>query len=223
MSKEQYKKRIIRIAQVVASIAAVVVIFGNGCSEGGFYALDGSNKSSLDASQIGAQCKSSTDIEVIPGTKTVSFVGANQVLGHLSNCLGLSVPSDATVAVYNDKKGSISTYGAANSITPPMMMAIASIAGEVCSDMIDQEIATGERIFKNMNLQSSSLPSNSVLGSTISNLALSCWRGNETTEERAVLLDLVNQSVVANEANAARKAALLLCTAMLSSTNALLD
>lgn len=223
MITEQRKKRFIRVVQAVVSIAVVLVVFGNGCSEGGFYALDSKSSGANGALGIDAQCKSSTDIDVIPGAKTVSLVGSNQVLQHLSNCVGLAVPSDKTVAVYEAKKGSISTYGAANSITPPMMMAIASIAGEVCSDIIDQEVASGLRIFKDVNLSASSLPSNAVLSSVIGNMALSCWGGNESSEERNVILDMVNSSVGTAEADASRKAALLVCTSMLSSVKALLN
>ncbi len=218
--KNLITKRIVRILQLMACMVFVVVVFGNGCSNGGFQ----SNDASLgDFSSNALQCRSATDITVIPGAKTVSFVGSGQLLSHLSNCIGLSVPSDATMTVYNEKKGSISTYGAANTITPPMMMAITSIAGEICSDLVDQEIASGGRIFSGINLADSALPNNAQLQNAISNIALSCWRGNETNEERNILLDSVIQSVGSSEANAARKSALMLCTSMLASVNALLN
>lgn len=219
--KSLMTRRLLRILQLMSLTVFSVIVFGNGCSQGGFTGSDSKQSSVYDMSSI--QCQSSTDIQVIPGAKTVSFVGAGQLLNHLSNCIGLSVPSDATQTVYNEKKGSLSTYGTANSITPPMMMAITSIAGEICSDVIDQEIVAGARVFVGINLQASTLPSNSQLSTAISNLALSCWRGKETNEERNLLIDSVNSSVAVGEANAARKAALILCTAMLSSVNALLD
>lgn len=214
-------KRLVRALQILSLTAVSLVIFGNGCSEGGFVPQDSaSDNAALDGT---LQCKSPTDIEVIPGAKTASVVGASEVLKQLTNCVGLETYSDATKKVYDDKKGSISTYGSASSITPPMMMAITSIAGEVCSDVIDKEIASGGRIFAGIDLNASALPSGSQLGNAISNLALSCWRGNETAEEKAMLLDMVNQSVGATEANASKKAALMICTAMLSSLDALLN
>lgn len=214
-------KRIVRALQILSLTAVSLVIFGNGCSEGGFVPKESSSSGTqIDGS---LQCKSATDIEVIPGAKTASVVGSLEVLKQLTNCVGLETYSDATKKVYDDKKGSISTYGTANSITPPMMMAITSIAGEVCADVIDKEIAQGGRIFSGIDLSSSSLPSNSQLGNAISNLALSCWRGNETSDEKALLLDMVNSSVGVSEAGASKKAALLLCTAMLSSLDALLN
>ncbi|MCK6599726.1 MAG: hypothetical protein L6Q37_15275 [Bdellovibrionaceae bacterium] len=214
-------KHVIRALQIMSLTAVALVIFGNGCSEGGFVPSESVAQSPTQDDSL--QCKSPTEIEVIPGAKTASLVGASEVLKQLTNCVGLETYSDATKKVYDDKKGSISTYGAANSITPPMMMAITSIAGEVCSDLIDKEISQGSRIFTGMDLSSSTLPSNSQIGNAISNLALSCWRGNESNEEKAALLDMVNQSVASSETGAARKAALLVCTAMLSSLDSLLN
>ncbi|MEK6772311.1 MAG: hypothetical protein AABY64_00090 [Bdellovibrionota bacterium] len=218
--KDLIKKRILRALQVMALMVFTLVVFGNGCSQGGFSGSE-NNAGAFIASSV--QCQSATDITVIPGAKTVSFVSSGQLLNHLSNCIGLAVPSDSTQTVYDEKKGSISTYGTANSITPPMMMAITSIAGEVCSDLIDQEIASGNRIFNGINLQAAMIPSSAQLSDAISNIALSCWRGNESNEERTILLDNVFQAIGASEANASRKAALMLCTSMLSSVNALLN
>jgi len=219
--KKLVSRRLLHIFHLACSIVLIVIVFGNGCSQGGFQGSDSKYNGVYDQSSL--LCQSATEIKVIPGTKTVSMVGSGQLLNHLTNCIGLAVASDATQTVYNEKKSAISTYGAANTITPPMMMAITSIAGEVCSDVIDQEIATGGRIFSGLNLQASSLPADSELSTVISNIALSCWRGNETNEERNLILTSVNESVGVSEASAARKAALIICTSMLSSVNALLN
>lgn len=212
-------RQISRILQLILSTFFIVVVFGNGCSDGGFKGDDIS--SGVIAS---ATCKSATQIDVIPGTKTVSFVNSGQVLNHLASCIGLAVPSDTTRSVYDEKRGSISTYGAANTITPPMMMAIASLAGEICSDLIDQENASvTKRIFPGFDFSATNLPTDAQLSTAISNIALSCWQTNETAEERTILINSILQSVTAGEANATRKAALMMCTSMLSSVNALLN
>jgi hypothetical protein len=216
--------KVIRIIQTMVAMVCVVVVFGNGCSEGAFVTNDGTSDSGSNGlAALGPQCKSATEIDVIPGARTVSFVGSNLVLRHLSNCIGLAVPSGTTETVYEEKKGSISTYGEANTITAPMMMAITSLAGEICSDLIDQEVASGVRIFSGFNLGGNALPSSANLTNAVGNIALSCWRGNESAEERAAILDMVNSNVGAAEAGAARKAALMICTSMLSSVDALLN
>jgi hypothetical protein len=230
--------RVRNVLLILSGLALSSSIFGNGCSKSGGFTSStelsstavpiaqdagGGTDSNTEGAGVGAQCKSVSDYDVIPGAKTASVVGSTQILKQLTSCVGLVKPSDNTTRVYNDKKGSVSTYGGPTSITAPMMMSIVSISGEVCSDLIDQEIASGGRIFVGIDLTSSQLPSNASLSTTINNLALSCWRGNEEPEEKAVLLEMINSSVGASEAGASRKAALMICTAMLSSLNTLLN
>lgn len=220
-SKQIKVKRAVRAFQAAAVLICALVVFGNGCAEGGFYPAgsEGDLASNLEAS-----CKDPNEIDVIPGAKTASLVGSTNIVQHLASCTGLESISQNTQGVYEDKVGSVSTYGAVNSLTPPMMMAVHSIAGEVCNDVIDQEIAKGTRIFAGWNLNSSSLPSDSQLGTAAMNLALSCWKDYElTNEERDIVLSAVVESVAPSEANASRKAAIVMCTAMLASLNALLN
>lgn len=213
-------KRIVRVLQTAVVLVCALVVFGNGCAEGGFYPA-GSNE---QASNLGATCKDPNEIDVIPGAKTASLVGSTQIVHHLSACTGLEVISGDTERVYKDKVGSVSTYGAVNTLTPPMMMAVHSIAGEICNDVIDQEIARGTRIFAGWDLNSASVPSDSQLANAAQNLALSCWQDYElSTEERNIVLSAVVESAAANDPKAARNAAIVMCTAMLSSLNALLN
>ena len=104
-----------------------------------------------------------------------------------------------------------------------MMMAITSIAGEVCNDLINQELASGGRIFQGIDLAGNSLPGNSLLSESVTRLSLSCWQRYETDLERQSLIEMINSTVSNNETQPARKSALLICTAMLSSLDALLN
>ena len=108
-------------------------------------------------------------------------------------------------------------------MTGPAMMAITSIAGEICNDLINQEISVGQRLFTGFDMAASALPNNSQLSDAITRLSLSCWQRNESSGERQALLGLVNSSVGATEVNGSRKAALMICTSMLSSLSALLN
>lgn len=220
-SNQMKVKRIVRILQTAVVLVCALVVFGNGCAEGGFYPAGDTMDQS---SQLAGSCKDPNEIDVIPGAKTASVVGSTQIVHHLASCTGLEVISELTEKVYTDKVGSVSTYGAVNTLTPPMMMAVHSIAGEVCNDVIDQEIARGTRIFSGWDLAASSLPSDSQLASAAQNMALSCWQDYDlTSDERNIILGAVVDSVGANEANASRKAAVIICTSMLSSLNALLN
>ncbi|MBX9769396.1 MAG: hypothetical protein K2X47_19125, partial [Bdellovibrionales bacterium] len=129
---------------VISAGLLVVVMMGNGCSNNFKSINEASN------GQMGETATDNGDV-IIPGTKTAVLVDSNRVLSHLSACVGVSQPSDQTVQMYETKKSSISATGSANTITAPMMMAIANISGEVCNDLINQEIAQGRRIFVNVD------------------------------------------------------------------------
>ncbi len=221
-NKQVKAKRLVRVFQTALVLVAAVVIFGNGCSEGGFYP-NAENNQDL-SSTLGGSCVDPNAIEVIPGAKTAALVGSTNVVQHLAACTGLESITGLTKGVYDAKVGSVSTYGAVNSLTPPMMMAVHSIAGEVCNDLVDQEIEKGSRIFAGWDLSANVLPSTSALSVAASNMALSCWRDYElTNEERDIVIDSITSVVGASETEASRKAAVMLCTSMLSSLNALLN
>lgn len=212
-------KRLV-IFTVIAVVGIATLSIGNGCSQQ--YATRAIS-SDLASAATPATSTGSSNIDVIPGARTVSLVYSKQVLDQLSSCTGVALPSDKTTAMYEQKQGAVSMYGYVNTVTSPMMMAVTSIAGEVCNDLINQEAATGRRLFVGFDFMASALPNNAQLADSVSRMALSCWQRNETNLEREVLLDLVNSTVASNEALGGRKSALLICTAMLSSLDSLLN
>lgn len=208
----------------IVTVLGVIIGVGNGCSRSAPEEYSASSTSPTSSTTAPTTAGTSSDIEVIPGAKTVSLVYSKQVLDQLSACSGLAVPSDKTLAMYEQKKGAISTYGSANTVTSPMMMAVTSIAGEICNDLIIQEAASvSGRLFTGFNMTAAILPNTSQLSDTISKFAVSCWQRNESSSERQALLDMVMSSVAPNEAFAGRKSALMLCTSMLSSLDAILN
>jgi len=213
-------KRLVRAFQAAVVMVCALVVFGNGCAEGGFYPQGSEDI----ASTLNSSCKDPNEIEVIPGSKTASLVGTTNIVQHFAACTGLESISQLTQGVYADKKSSIGTYGAVTSITAPYLMAVHSIAGEVCNDIIDQEIAKGSRIFAGWNLASNSLPSDSQLANAAVNISLSCWQDREISEEeKSLVISSIVSSVGSSEAGASRKAAIMMCTSMLASLNALLN
>lgn len=213
-------KRIVRTFQTAVILVCALVVYGQGCSEGGFYP-DGNSDSS---STLEASCKDPNEIDVIPGAKTANLVASTDIVDHYASCLGLESVSDQTKAVYQEKKASLSTYGAVQTVTGPYLMTIHSIAGEISNDIVDQEIARGTRIFAGWNLSSSALPSDSQLRAAATNIALSCWKGYEiSNDELNEVVNAVVDSVGSNEANASRKAAVIISTSMLASLNGILN
>lgn len=206
---------------VITSVVAVIVFFGNGCGRGFFPVNQKDQAPTVDTTTTQSDTASNTD--VIPGAKTVSVVYSKQALDQLSSCAGVEVPSDATINMYESKKGAISVYGTAETITSPMMMAVVSVSGELCNDLINQERSPDkQRIFKGWDFTSNTLPSAGMIDASITRLALSCWDRQEYSAERTVVQDVV-YSVTNGEAKASEKAALMLCTTMLSSLNSLLN
>ncbi len=222
------KTRPILIFVICVVTAGILVTQGQGCS--GQVATKNANissqstgggNSSNGSSGLGVESAPSEDIPVLPNSKTVSVVYSKQILEQMSTCLAVK-PTDRTIATYENKKGAISVYGTANSITSPMMMAVLSVSGEICQDLILQEAPlTTKRIFKDFDLNANLLPTDAVIKNAISRLALSCWQRKETATDSQILSDMVAQSVVATEAQAGRRAALMICTSMLSSLDAL--
>lgn len=208
-------------------MAMYLVTQGQGCSgqiasTSNSGSSSGSSNLNNNSGGLGVEPMPSDDIPVIPNAKTVSVAYSKQILEQYSTCLGVK-PSDRTIAMYESKKGAISVYGTANTITSPMMMAVISISGEICQDLVLQEAAVGatKRIFKDIDLAANQAPSEASIKNAISRLALSCWQRNENATEVQSLTGMVAQSVGATENQAARKAALLVCTSMLSSLDAL--
>lgn len=211
------RKRVFALLYVVSLMSFSFVFVGNGCSKSFSTqaVYDDFSSFGLDVAE--------TPIDYIPGKLHVGTVYSKQVLDQFTHCAGVEFPSDDTLRMYDSKKGAISEFGNADTITSPMFMAIISIAGEVCSDLIQQEINAGSnaRIFKGWNLAGATLPTSSAVNESITRLANSCWQRNETSDERMNYQDLVF-SVQNGEAGAVKKSALMLCTGVLSSLDSIL-
>lgn len=212
------QRKYFAIISVICMAAGVIVFMGNGCS--GQFQVNSPSLTNSAANVTGAGMTTPPP-DIVPGSKTVSVVYAQQILDQFSACAGVSSPSDSTLKIYEANKGAISVYGTAATMTSPMMMSIISISGELCNDLINQEIPA-QRMFKLWNLTGNGLPTTGAMNDSISRFALSCWQRPETSEERQFVMDAVS-SVQDATPNAARTAALIMCTTMLSSLNSLLN
>ena len=213
-------KRIILVSAGLFIVGATLSI-GNGCSKQ--YLSKSGSIIDAASSVLPASSAPGSDVEVLPGARTASLVYSKQVLDQLSSCAGLASPSDKTIAMYQTKQGAISTYGYVNTVTSPMMMAVTSIAGEICNDLVAQEVTNGPRLFVGYNFRDAVLPNSTQLSDSISRIALSCWQRRENESEKQVLLDMITSSVGVAEPMGGQKSALMICTAMLSSLDSLLN
>ena len=208
------------ILTLVVFTGALTVV-GNGCSR--FISEPTSNSSTGDnGGQTLPETGGGADIPVIPGTKTMNIVSASQALDHFAACSGLIRPSDNTIAVYDEKKSSLSTTGAVNTITPASVMAITSIVSEICKDLITQDISQ-PRLFIDFNFASNSVPTDLAISRAAARLTLSCWQRQPQPQEAAAILNMVKASIGSNEPDGHRKAALQSCTAIMASLDAMVN
>jgi hypothetical protein len=218
------------ISAIALSLVVYIIAMGQGCSKSAPSSPVASSSSSTavtstsGGSVLGIEPLQPDPTAIVPMEKTVGVGYAQQVLDQYSSCLGVR-PSDRTVATYEAKKGAISTFGTHDTVTPPMLMALTNIAGELCQDLINQEspATANKRIFKNIDLMANATPATTALRESISRLAIACWQRRETASEAQALTELVSETVGANEAHAARKATLAVCTAILSSLQGYLN
>lgn len=213
MTKQQTKKIKTTLA-VGFSLGLVVLFVGHGCSGVGRTRTTGGAAS---LGQAGDE-----NITIFPNTKTVSTVYSKQFLDNMVSCTGLGIESSETKEEYKSQKGSLSEYGYATDVTPPMLMAIATVAGEVCSDIIDgwKNPAPEKRqvIFDGFNLNGST--NSAEIRDAIQKMALSCWQRPAEVSEVDLVANMVEQNTLATQNNG-EASALLLCTAMLSSYKAI--
>lgn len=219
------------IIGVAAALTLILVTVGNGCSKRADYAASSGSAGTdaqnvFDPDVVNSPAAQNTDI--IPGAKTASVISAKQSLDQLTACAGVRVASDDTIRMHGSKEGSISAYGSFNSVTAPMLTALINLSGEVCDDLIDQEIrevAAGRpaRIFQGFNFaaNNNALPAAGDVTAAIGRLAQSCWQKQETNVERTEIQSML--SSIPAGAGASRRQALMLCTSMLASLKSVMN
>ena len=119
----------------LALIGVAVAVFGNACGEFGGGSSGKKNK--------GLQSNSceATGFDIHEGAETVSIAYGKQVLDNMVACTGLTQLSQPTIDEFESRLGSLSEFGYALDVNPPLAMAHAGIAIEVCNDLFSEENA----------------------------------------------------------------------------------
>ncbi len=208
------KNRIWQISFVLLASLSIGIGLGQGCAK----PFNASTTSSNDTNASSADNVDQNGYQINPNAQTVSMVYNKQVLDHLVSCSGVGVASEETAATWASKRGAVSIDGTVLTITAPMLMAVATISGEVCRDLIGQEKAN-PRVFNGVNWAGTSLPMDGVLNESIRGLALSCWQRPEEEVERQIIMDAVKSQFVGTVNPS--DAYLFMCTSMLSALDTL--
>lgn len=166
------------------------------------------------------------DIVAISGVRTTSILSANRLLASFLSVTGVTTPTTDTINAYARYKTTLSLDGAANSPTPPMLMAISNIAAEVCDDLVVQEKALAggsRRIFNSVNFTVSPAQiTPAIIADSVRRMARSFWGRNETAEELTAITNGVNEAKQGQTAAAQTDIAMIYaCTGMLSSLSSI--
>lgn len=206
-------------------VILLILGWGNGCGEGLLRSHRGPFHSlSNDDNNPGNG--ENGDIVLVPGSRTISVLHSGQVLKNMQSLAGVEIPSGKTLEVFEKKKTSFSEDGRANSLNAPILLAISSLGGEVCNDLIVQENALDRakrRIFPQIDfaLNPEQQDAEGVKDS-VRRMARSFWGRNESDEEMEIILSGLDEMVSygTNQPGDTEMAMIYICTSMISSLEA---
>ena len=164
-------------------------------------------------------CSANVKVEIIEGAETASIAYGGQVLENMVACTGLQNVSQKTQDEYDSRRGSLSEYGDVMDVNPPLVMAQAAIAIEVCDDLYTEEsamLSDNRRIFT--KISEGVAPSVADIQETLRRMARSCWGRDETQLENDTVVDSVQEILSTSDTtNQSRHAAIAICTSVLAS------
>lgn len=163
-------------------------------------------------------CTSMFDVTMKKADRVIS---QRQVVPNFKKCLGLSNAqvSATTVAAYNGATSSLSLEGNPQDLNSAMLLAVTKVASEMCNDLINVEKTVATRnYFSGFTLSGSGDGSQPFdQNKTLNKFSNACWGRDVTAEERQLFETKFTAGTITKDA----KGALLLCTTMLSSAEAL--
>lgn len=160
---------------------------------------------------------------------TASVIEASQVLPTMAAVTGIT-PSTTTTKAFTANAGNFSIAGAATDVNPPLMFAYATVAAQMCNDLITAEkaeTATSRRFFGciNFTVAPGTQFSGTCLQNTADIMTRSFFGADVTTEELSALQTGVT-AIISGAASGTAAAtqtvqvALGICTGLLASMSA---
>lgn len=223
--KRHLNTRIGKKLAILASLTAVTLFIGHGCSN-----FTAGNPGDANNSSSGGMIGNGGDtgetggvIQPMPGANTVSLIYNKQLLDNMVTCAGTGTASPEAVAEWQSRQSSFSEYGFALDVTAPMLMAITAVAGEICDDLLDVEMAqpaNTRRLFRNWDFgQAPSLANlpDANIDEAARRFALSCWARTELAEEALAYREELRAATEVQNVAETRKLALIMCTSALAS------
>jgi hypothetical protein len=160
MHKRRYK-----IISVLGLITIGTVLSGQACSK-----FSGRGASYLETS---------TGMVEVTSNATLKIANSEEILPSLISIAGTGAPSATTQSGYDSWKTLYSESGNANSVNSPMMLGILNLSGEVCNDLIKQELLmpmASRRVFTKVNTDATTGPRHCRLRSRA--ISFVAWHGS---------------------------------------------
>lgn len=162
-------------------------------------------------------CTSVFDVNI---RKADRVINQRQIIPNYRKCLSLSTSqvSSDTVNAHSEVTTSLSKDGEVKEISSAMMISITKVASQICTDLINYEKTSLNRnYFMGYTLGGTGDSAQTFsLDKMLSKFANNCWGRDVTTTERQFFDEKINNDFGKNA-----KGALMLCTTILSSADAI--
>ncbi len=210
----KWSRRKFRIALSLIAVSSVAAFLGNACSGGFQGASSGAN--SLASGGAVMACQEPT-FQTVPGTIAVSIEYGNNVLANMQSCLGLSNTdlSQQTLDENAARLPSFSQAGYVGDLNSAMMMGIAAVAIDACSDLANKEAAeaaANRNYFTQVDFTQSAMTT-AAIDDSVNRLARECWQRTPTSEE----LQIIESGTQAMGSIGAQYQAINVCASVLAS------
>jgi hypothetical protein len=197
--------------------------------------LSGCTKMTSQSKNSGSLSSASVQQQQLP---PVGLMSAEQILKSFVSVTGTqgtgldSTPADdLIVSTYNTRSGSLPSVQTLDQTTGPMLISVTNIASSVCAKAVDSDIATGQAqagqrlFFREMDFTKGiSGQSANAITAGFGRLVRNAWRRDPSSTESATIASFVtdfSSGADMNDTAQTRLLAVSVCTAVLSSTDAL--
>lgn len=208
--------------QILALSASMLVMYQN-CGPG---VLNSSNSSSVAPTNQQQQqyTLNENGVTEFHDAKAVGVSYSENTFTSMLQQTGVITPSANTRNAVTAQFTKLPETGRSDSVTAPMFVSITTVAGELCNDLVAQEraLAAANRRFYggvDFNAGPASI-SAATKDDMIRRLARSFWARNESVQEKALILAAFNGQFTSATTADTPRAAMFLCSAMLSSLDA---
>lgn len=217
MFKSQRKKNLSHIFTIIGTVFITAI---TGCGQRGVQVSEFSSERGY------CQDADCTDGPIqAQSVPTVAVLSASQVLRSWESCLGVTASATAVNRFNANARTIFPAEGDAKAATGPVMLQAMTLAGDLCTTLIQQEAALSaadRKFFNSVDLGSRENPfTRDVVTDVVARFSRACYgrrpASEDTDESYRAMIEL---GAVTNDGNnKARTLATMLCTGLMASTS----